>query len=383
MSLARIVQLTLIIITCSSSILPAQDQTQISPKYVKIQNKLDKAVRDGLIGVSCYIKHPKFGPWMGFSGYSDISNKTPLAEDNIFYLASISKTYMATATLICEQNGLLNLEDSISMYLPFEIIENVPNAKLLTIRHLLNMTSGIPNYDKNPDLNKTYLNHEISLDTISHLEILREYIFEEDPYFYPGSDYNYSSTNYMLLARIIDSVTNSSHAEIFSQMFNDFGLEKTYYKNEIPSNGKLVMAYGDLDSNGELEDISEMQHETTNWFIGDDGVMASITDCAKFMEELIKGKILNEKNTNEMLTWVMPVDPDYGLGLMYDKSFPYNEAIGHSGVAIGATSDVYYFPKQDITVAILSNTGKRDGDVKYRKAYNKLRRKIVFKLFIL
>ena len=351
-------------------------------KYLKIQKKLDQAVEDGLVGVSCFIRHPKYGTWAGFSGYANADNKTHITKDNIFYLASISKTYMATATLICEQDGYLKLDEFISKYLPLEITENVRNAKQLTIRQLLNMTSGIPNYDRNRDLNEAYLNHEISLDTISHLEILREYIYGKEAYFSPGSDYSYSSTNYMLLAMIIDSAANRSHADIFSEMFNDFGFEETYYKNEIPPNDKLVAAYGDLDANGELEDISQMQQETTTWFIGDDGVMASVSDCAIFMEKLVNGNILNQKNTNEMLYWVMPNDPDYGLGLMYDKSFPYKIAIGHSGSAIGACGDAFCFPKQDVTVVILSNTGKRLGDEKYKKAYNKLRRKIIFKLFL-
>jgi len=67
---------------------------------------------------------------------------------------------------------------------------------------------------------------------------------------------------------------------------------------------------------------------------------------------------------------------------MYDKSFPYKEAIGHSGSAIGGCCDIYYFPKQDITIAIISNTGRRIGDKKFKKAYIKLRRKIIMKIFI-
>jgi D-alanyl-D-alanine carboxypeptidase len=374
--------LSIIVITFTSSILLAQDNIPTHRKYLKIQKKLDQAIGEGLVGLTCFIQHPKYGKWTGFSGYSNSGKKTPITGDNIFYIASISKTYMAAATLICVQDGLINLDDSISGYLPFEITENVPNAKLLTIRQLLNMTSGIPNYDRNQELNKAYINHKINLDTISHLEILRDYIYGTEAYFPPGSDYSYSSTNYMLLAMIIDSATNKPHADVFSKMFKDFGFDQTFYKNEFPPKDKLVKAYGDLDSNGELEDISQMQQETTRWFVGDDGVMASVSDCALFMEKLVKGNILKQKSTNEMLTWVMPDDPDYGLGLMYDKSFPYKEAIGHSGSAIGACCDVFYFPKQDITIAILSNTGKRVGDEKYKKAYNKLRRKIIFKLFM-
>jgi D-alanyl-D-alanine carboxypeptidase len=378
----RIIQIVLILLTISNLNLQAQDDVSVHRKYHKIQKYLNQAVSNGLVGVSCYIKHPEFGTWIGFSGYSNKEEKIALSNKNIFYLASISKTYMATATLFCAQKGFLKLDDSIYLFLPTEIIQNVPNAKLLTIRNLLNMTSGIPNYDRDPELNKAYLNHDISLDTITHLEILREYIFGKEPFFYPGADYSYSSTNYLLLAMIVDSATNNSHADVFSEIFKQNRFENTFYKNETPFEDYLVKAYGDIDSIGQVADISKMQFETTNWFIGDDGVMATITDGANFMEALITGKILNKEYTNEMLTFVMPNDPDYGLGVMYDKSFPYKEAIGHSGSAIGGCCDIYYFPKQEITIAIISNTGKRIGDKKFKKAYNKLRRKIIMKIFI-
>jgi hypothetical protein len=112
-------------------------------------------------------------------------------------------------------------------------------------------------------------------------------------------------------------ITYGSHADIFTEIFNEFEFENTFYKNEIPPDKYLVKAYGDIDSVGQLEDISKMQFETTTWFIGDDGVMASLTDGAKFIKALIKGKILDKEYTNEMFSWVMPDDPDYGLGLMY------------------------------------------------------------------
>jgi D-alanyl-D-alanine carboxypeptidase len=131
-----------------------------------------------------------------------------------------------------------------------------------------------------------------------------------------------------------------------------------------------------------VEDLTAQTFETTNWFTGDDGVYAPIEEAAHFLQDLMKGKILNQETLREMMTWNNEKKPDYGLGLMADKAFPYGFLIGHSGRGIGVTNDLYYFPKQDITVAIFCNTGYRMGSRNLKKTYLKMRTKIVKKLFL-
>jgi D-alanyl-D-alanine carboxypeptidase len=83
-----------------------------------------------------------------------------------------------------------------------------------------------------------------------------------------------------------------------------------------------------------------------------------------------------------MTIWNDVSKPDYGLGLMADKSFPYKFLIGHSGRGIGMTTDLFYFPEQDMTVAIFCNMGIRAALPEFKKAYLKMRKKIVKKLFL-
>jgi len=85
------------------------------------------------------------------------------------------------------------------------------------------------------------------------------------------------------------------------------------------------------------------------------------------------GKILNQQSLKEMKTWNNDKKPDYGLGLMADKSFPYHILMGHSGRGIGTTTDLYYFPEQDRTVAIFCNNGIRAAAPGFKKAYFKMR----------
>ena len=358
----------------------AQNPEVIPAKYRKIQKYLNKATAKKLVGVSIYINHPKYGKWIGTSGFADLDKNIPLGQEHVFSMASIGKMYTAVATLKLAEQGKISLDDRIGDYLPASISENLPNAEKITIRHLLGQTSGYVNYDRDPELNELYISGKLKLDTISHQEILRRYVYGKNVQNQPGEEYHYSSTNYMLLAMVLDSVVSDHTTFLRNEIIKRFGYENTYYK-QTPEN-ETLRYYGDLNQDGISEDLSDQTLETTNWFIGDDGVYATIEDAACFLEDLMKGRILNEKYLMQMKTWNDNKNPDYGYGLMADKGFPYKFLMGHSGRGIGTTTDLYYFPNQDITLAIFSNSGIRAASYDFAKVYNKMRTRIVKKLFL-
>ena len=349
--------------------------------YKRIQKIIDKATYDLLPGVAVYLKTPKQGEQLFFSGYADIESKTPLNPNHIFALGSIGKTYCAVAVLKLVEQGKFKLDDKICKYLPNRITSFLPNAKQVTIRHLLAHTSGFYNYDKDPELNNLYLNGKLALDTLSHFEALERFVKEKDALCLPGEAYHYSSTNYMLLAMIMDKVTPNGHVDYLrEEILKREGFNHSFYKQTPPNN--LVNHYGDLNQDGVLEDLTSQTIETTNWFSGDDGIYASLEDAAHFMEMLLTNQLLSDSSMIEMKTWNDKKSPDYGLGLMADKGFPYKFLMGHSGRGIGTTTDVYYFPNQQITMAILCNTGIRAASPVFKIQYFKMRNRIVKKLFL-
>lgn len=349
-------------------------------KYRTIQKYIDRATSDKLAGVLIYIQSPKHGEWIATSGYSDLKTKQPIQKDQIFSMGSIGKMYNAVAVLKLAEEGKLRLDDKIATYLPAEIIENLPNAREVTIRQLLGHTSGWFNYDLDPELNRLYLSGLLKLDTLSRIDALRRYVFGKAARFNPGEKFNYCSTNYLLLAMIVDTVVPEGHSDYLRKLIKQHGFSNTYYRQTPPR--KNVMYYGDINQDEVADDLTAQTFETTNWFTGDDGVYAPIDEAAHFLQDLMKGKILNQQSLNEMKTWNDEKKPDYGLGLMANKSFPYGILMGHSGRGIGVTTDLYYFPKQDMTVVIFCNNGLRAAAPGFRKAYNKMRSKIVKKLFL-
>lgn len=352
-----------------------------SDKFKKIQRSLDKAVENGLAGISVYISHPKHGEWVGTSGFADFENGTPLLPEHIISVASVGKTYAATAAVLMQEEGLIDLDALITEYLPEETTCGIPYADEVTVRQLMNMTSGFYNYSRHPELNELYVNGAIKLDTVSHQEALERYVFTMPAWAKPNERYSYSSTNYMLLAMIMDKQLGYPHQKYYEEkIFKPLNLKNTYYRNTPPKN--LAQHYGDLYERDTLSNLTDQMIETTNWFMGDDGVYSTAREVGQFMKALCKGEIVSENSWKEMTDWVMPDRKDYGLGLMHDKEILYREIIGHSGAAIGSTADVYYISHRDILVAIVSNTGKRNGSERFKKAYNKTRFSIVKKLLL-
>lgn len=352
-----------------------------SPKLKGIQKIIKKATSEKLPGIAVYVHNTTYGEWIGTAGYTDVENKTALRNDQIFALGSIGKMYNAVAALLMVEEGLLALDDKISNYLPNEIIANLPKGGQITIRHLLGNTSGLYNYDTDPALNELYLSGKLSLDTLTHLNVLRRYVFGKPGINKPGEAYHYSSTNFMLMAMIMDRVTEKGHTDYLRKkvlLKNEF--TNTYYRQTPPNH--LINHYGDLNQDSQFENVTKQTIETTNWFIGDDGIYAPIDEAGQLLESLMKGKILNQESLKEMTKWNDPKKPDYGLGLMADKSFPYKFLIGHSGRGIGMTTDLFYFPKQDMTVAIFCNMGIRGAAPEFKEAYLKTRAKIVKRLFL-
>lgn len=351
-----------------------------SKERLRVQHIVDNVDKRLIPGVIVYVKSARDGEWTTVSGLADVERGTPLNKDVVFAIGSIGKMYNAVAAMKLVERGKFKLDDKISMYLPDEIVSNITSGNVITIRQLMANTSGIYNYEFDPELNDLYLNGKLKLDTLSHLNVLRRYVYRKPATSRPGEKYNYSSTNFMLLAMIMDRVCTEGHTDFLRKdVIEANGFKETYYRTTPTA---LVSHYGDLNHDAVLENLVEKTIETTNWFIGDDGIYATITDAGHFLESLMKGKIVSKASLLEMTTWNDAKKPDYGLGLMADKGFPYKFLVGHSGRGIGMTTDLFYFPKQDITVAIFCNVGIRGSSEEIRKAYFRMRSKIVKKLFL-
>lgn len=274
----------------SQNKLPPSSETNF-PFAKSLQNALNIATRIGHgKGISASIIIPNKGSWAGVSGISH--ENTPVSPDMLFNIASVGKNFLATLVLkLCEE-GVLRLDDPLHKWLPD--YPNIDNR--ITIRQLLNHTSGIFDFVEHPKSPYRIPFNAIEFEKpLSHSTILKELISE--PYFQPGKGRHYSTTNSILLHIIVENATQSSVTQLIQERFIEpLGFSHTVILDEkttsIPLNFKVVHPWYDVDGNGTSEDIAAKPKiwsatRMAIW-IFDSDALCSRTFCQHF--------IINERN---------------------------------------------------------------------------------------
>jgi len=246
------------------------------------------------------------------------------ADTTIYDIASVSKQFTGMAIALLEEKGLIDLNDKIIEYLP-----DLPRVMSnITIYQLVHHTSGIRDW---PALfaMKGWQPHEaLTLDDI--YETLKK---QERLNFIPGSEFSYSNSNYNLLAKIVESATDTSFERwSHDNLFVPLEMENTYY---MDSTANRLYAPGSSSLMSNTADLSK-------WLINFYSKTLGGDDLNKRMIQ--KGSL----NDNQII--------DYGYGL-YLKEINNRKIYYHDGVWLGYRSATAFFPEDNIGVVILSNNG--------------------------
>ena len=248
--------------------------------------------------------------------------KTLESQDTVFDMASVSKTFTAVAVLQLAEKGKINLDDTLDKYFP-----EYETGKKITIYNLLHMSSGIPDYCNNPDpfwnisgeIAADQKLSDIYLDKVSDEEFLQA-MYQAPLGFEPGTEFEYSNTNYHLLAFIIEKVSGLKYCDyVKKNIFDKCGMTKTTSMavgdmTYVPVGYDELVHYGFTDENG--------YPSGPNAYRGDSGIHSCLTDMVKFDRALFAGKFLN-KNSMEIL---LTNENGYCCGLMRDTN-----GYSHSG----------------------------------------------------
>lgn len=325
-------------------------------KASDLERVLQRIVDKGVPGVVMAVETDE-GLWTTTKGYAKIEGKIPMQVCHLQYLQSISKTYLAVAILkLCEQ-GKIVLDTPIKKYLPGRYYGYLTHAERITVRMLLNHTSGIPDYNFQPAYVSYLLQHP------GHYFVPEDYlryIRGKKLLFSPGSKHMYSNINYVILSMIADSISGS-HAKLISEtIFKPLGLANTYYRDEpgYLKYPELVNSYWDRYGDGIVENASQLQRMNVSTLVGDDGIVTTPAEAITFLKGLVGGKLLSDSMLQQMQAWVKNKNGEsvYGLGLAHHITKGY-ERIGHSGGGIGAGCELYYFPKKKLYYFVAINLG--------------------------
>lgn len=292
---------------------------------------------------------------------STVESEHAITIKNPFYTASITKMLTATAVGMLKDQKKLNFEDKIAQFLPKSLIEKLhvldvkDYSKDITIAHLLQHTSGLPDYftnktlDGSPNIiNQLLMNTNKSWSPEEMIRFTKE---KMTPHFAPGDGYQYTDTEYVLLALLVEEVSGISLDEFFKQhIFQPLGMESSYiHLKSSPLNSERPMAkfyVGD-------KEVSSIKSLSADW--GGGGLVSTTQDLITFLEAYNANNLANNNTLHAMQQWVdETVGMKYGYGIrrvsfqiLYGNDTNL-EVIGHTG---STASFLWYCPQLDIYIA--------------------------------
>lgn len=277
-------------------------------------------------------------------GLANLKKKKPLQTDMIFQIGSMTKQFTSAAILQLVEQDKLSLEDPIQKY-----VEYYPQKEYaLTIDHLLSQTSGIPEFF---DIDE----NEFHILLQEHTpRALIEYYADKPLLFEPGTQFQYSSSNYPLLGVVIEKVSGLSLKEYFKRhLFQPLGMNATslWYTDDFK---KKQIPNGYRTKHGALKLSPEIVGSTV---YAQGGIVSTVDDLFIWNQALKNRTFISDYIVNKLTTEKTTVDgqgTDYGYGF-FIKNLQGRRTIQHGGLIYGFTSSGLYLPEEDIFVCILAN----------------------------
>jgi len=281
------------------------------------------------------------------------SSEDSLTNSSKFGMGSITKTIISAAILKLMEENKLKLSDPLHFYLPS--LENIDST--VTIKELLNHTSGISDFCKHPNFFDVVLADENQFYSYSPEEVIEQFVLSKQ--FDRGTDQRYSNTNYILLGMIITEIADRPYYE---EIFEIFDMEQKYPSISCPPFNSEMSELADVwsDLGQGIQNISELGVGLDGLFsaVGASGAFAgSASELSQWGYDLYSGNLLSESSMDSLFDYhpflLNGVD-EYGLGVLNISTSCDVNTVGHDGFLL-YTSDLSYSKDLDLSVAIITN----------------------------
>lgn len=265
----------------------------------------------------------------------------PINADMVFGIGSVTKTLTSTTLMRMQQDGLIDLDDPISTWIP-----STPNIDpSITVRQLLAHRSGLADYSMTQEYRSAVL---ANANRVFKPEELLPFI--KEPLAKPGGTFNYCNTNYLLAGMIISKITGEGAGGAFRKyIFDGLQMDSTYMGVEDSIPVEMAVRWMSTQSG---QNVSINAAFSGAWTAG--AVFSTAREIATFMRTLHRGEVVSEASLAEMHTYMDTVT--YGLGVSR-QILSGNVVLGHTGSIRGYESIVLYVPSIDVGLAVLVNQG--------------------------
>lgn len=340
---------TILSITCGV-MMCLQSSAQLPQTLTnRLSEVLDSVcLRYKIKGASAAVHFPNAGTWKRGYGYSQ--QNIPITPDMYFGMGSNTKTHIAALLLNMQENGLLNLNDTIGKW-----IQGYPNINgQITIRQCLNHTSGLHDYMQSNAINDSIFGKPAKIWTRE--EIIR---VAETPNFPPGSAWDYSNTNYIVTGIIISKVLNQSPwAALNTRLLAPHGLNHTKNFGDAGAT-PLAHPWSTILTGSEMEDMTQTPYLDNLFSLANTAgsLVTTAEDNVLFWHLLTSGKLLNSTSWGEMTQTINIGGGDgYGLGIFkYNNELNGRGAYSHGGTFFGYINENAVDIASGITFSVLTN----------------------------
>jgi len=323
--------------------------------YSEFQILLDEEVTDTMPGILLNVMAPDYDVnWSGGSGYADVKTKTPIHADQVFRIASVTKTYVAVAILRLWEEGKLGLDDPISKYISPEhndlLKQGGYSADSIRIRHVLTHSSGMFDHGFSKNYVPSVLNNPAHEWT--RTEQIEVMVNDGKPVGPIGKQFYYSDTGYVLLGEIIERIMQTSLHDGIAQLidFRKLGIRDTHFeKYQEDLTEKRIHQYYDGQDTYAFHPSMDLY--------GGGGILSTCSELSLFYQCLFNGKIFRKEHTLDTMIAPLKFEKkpwlDYRMGI-YKTEVNGMDAFSHSGFW---GTEVMYIPALNASVSTNYSSG--------------------------
>lgn len=267
-------------------------------------------------------------------GLANADTKIVIDTDTKIRIGSVTKTYTAVLVLKAVEEGKLRLDDTLHSFYP-----QIKNAEKISIEQLLKHRSGIINFTEIPGEN--------SWEQAFHTEEeFIDFFVHEKSNFEPGTDFEYSNTNYAVLGFILEKVYDKSFSEILEEKIcRPLNLKNTYFTTETDETKKEALSYNIQNRYIQNAKVNFSNHPASG------GMVSTAVELNLFLSALFNKKLISEESLEIMLP---KNGGEYGMGI---EKLPFSSPEGytHGGRIENYFSEYWYFPKEKLGIVTLAN----------------------------
>ncbi|HIJ74386.1 MAG TPA: beta-lactamase family protein [Candidatus Hydrogenedentes bacterium] len=327
-----------------------------------IECQMERANLPGL--AACIVKEGEI-VWARGYGWADLEAAVPVEADTLFLAASVSKLVTGTALMQLCEDGLLNLDDDINGYLPFDVRNPFHPDAAITFRMLLTHTSSIKD---NP---RVYAMYTEGADSPIPLgDAVERYLRPGGEWYSafgnfalraPGTHWDYSSAGIALAGYLVEEIAVVPFDRYCNEfIFAPLGMNETSFRLSDLDESHIAVPYTAARAHSQPQPIGHLGHP--GYPAG--FMRTSVTQFARFLAVYMNGgeldgaRVLGEETVDEMLTVQYPeLNPDQALAWIYTERAG-QDVPSHSGNYLGATTDAFLVPEEKIGIVVFANGGE-------------------------